>query len=107
MMRSIPLWQSDVECAPPAVDSPHGTTMAQVQNASLDFYVPCTPPASGEWTEIPIGSVARLLRARLFVDGIIEPQFNIAQAKVNADEVKITARAATWRLLSADRHQSR
>ncbi|MCE5267748.1 MAG: alpha-galactosidase, partial [Planctomycetaceae bacterium] len=88
-MRSLPLWQSDVECVPPTLSTPDGLTMAQVQNASLDLYIPLH--ATGVWgvgdkkqywfrsaatTGVSIG------------EGIIEPTFDIAQAKLFVDELK-------------------
>jgi alpha-galactosidase len=87
-MRSLPLWQSDVECGPPSQDIPDGLSMVQVQNAALDLYVPLH--AVGCWgmdgDRYAFRSAATT--GVHFCDGIIEPQFDTAQAKINSDEVK-------------------
>ena len=88
MTRSIPLWQSDVECRPPAKGNPDGLTMAQVQNASLDFYVPLHTAGVWGMDGNPYWFRSAATTGALLCEGIIEPQFNIAQAKRNADEVK-------------------
>ena len=88
MTRSIPLWQSDVECGPPARGNPDGLTMAQVQNASLDLYVPLHATAVWGMDGNPYWFRSAATTGAMFGEGIIESQFNVAQAKRNADEVK-------------------
>ena len=87
-MRSLPLWQSDVECGPPSPGIPDGLSMVQVQNAALDLYVPLH--GGGCWgmdgDRYAFRSAATT--GVLFCDGIIEPQFDTAQAKINSDELK-------------------
>ncbi|MEN6451691.1 MAG: NPCBM/NEW2 domain-containing protein [Thermoguttaceae bacterium] len=88
MMRSVPLWQSDVECGPPTHGVPDGTTMAQVQNASLDLLVPLH--ASGVWgmDNNRYGFRSAATTGVSLCEGIIEPQFDLPQAKRNCNELK-------------------
>jgi len=87
-MRSVPLWQSDVECGPPSEGVPSGTTMAQVQNASLDLYIPLH--STGVWgmDGNPYSFRSAATTGAALCEGIIEPTYSLAQAKTNSDELK-------------------
>ncbi|MEN6459290.1 MAG: NPCBM/NEW2 domain-containing protein [Thermoguttaceae bacterium] len=87
-MRSVPLWQSDVECGPPAPGDPNGLSMVQVQNATLDLYVPLH--ATGVWgmENDPYWFRSAATTGVSICEGIIEPAFNTVQAKRCNDELK-------------------
>jgi alpha-galactosidase len=89
IMRSLPLWQSDVECGRPnEVVSPSQLTMAQVQNAGLNLYVPLH--ATGVWgmDANPYWFRSAATTGVVFNENITDPAFNVAQAKKNVNELK-------------------
>jgi alpha-galactosidase len=89
-MCSMPLWQSDLQCGPPAdiVGRPSQLTMAQVQNANLNLYVPLH--ATGVWgmDANPYWFRSNATTGVVFNENITDPNFNMAQAKKNVDELK-------------------
>jgi alpha-galactosidase len=88
-MRSLPLWQSDVECGRPTMSgSPSQLTMAQVQNSGLSLYVPLH--ATGVWgmDANPYWFRSVATTGVVFNENLTDPNFNMAQAKKNVDELK-------------------
>jgi alpha-galactosidase len=92
MMRSLPLWQSDVNCfglnPPPDLGYPftNQPTMNQVHNAGLSFYIPIH--SGGIWSADPyiFRSIATL--GGVFCENITDPNYDMKLAKKDVEELK-------------------
>jgi alpha-galactosidase len=88
-MRSIPLWQSDVQVGQVDINAiPNQLTMDQVQNAGLNFYVPLH--ATGVWgmDANPYWFRSAATTGVVFNENVTDANFNVAQAKADVDELK-------------------
>jgi alpha-galactosidase len=88
MSRSLPYWRSDA-CSPPNPNEhPSGETYHQVQTAGLSLYVPLH--AAGMWNMAGDAYCFRSMTTTgvVFEDDITSPQFNVARAKANVEQLK-------------------
>jgi alpha-galactosidase len=88
MTRSLPYWRSDACVRPDPNEHPSSETYLQVQTAGLSLYVPLH--AGGVWygEGTSYGFRSRTTTGVVFADDITSPQFNMARAKANVEELK-------------------
>jgi alpha-galactosidase len=92
MKRSLPLWQSDVNCfgLSPAPDLTYPftnqPTMDQVQNAGLSYYIPIH--AGGIWSANPYIFRSIATMGGVFNENVTDPKYDMELAKKDVEELK-------------------